>query len=321
MQGHAFLGEKKTEDPEYAFMTRGRMDERYDLSRAVRDNKYRYIRNYMPFRIYGQHLDYLFNAVSAKSWETACREGKCNEAQSVFWNTKPVEELYDMENDPWEIHNLAYEPECKEVVTRMREALASWINEVKDVGLIPETDYKFYSGNKSMYDYMHSSACPFDVLIQAQKMATLGGKKDIKTMMRYLMSKHSGVRYWGVTGLLILKEEAKAAIPKLKRLDLDKSAAVRTLAAETLHGLGEKDVAWKIYISILEDTTSFDMTDRNFALNSIDALNDKVPEIVNAVTKLYNEKKSKLSGFERYNQYDALMSEWLLKKWGALKTN
>jgi hypothetical protein len=134
--------------------------------------------------------------------------------------------------------------------------------------------------------YMHSSSCPFDELALAQNKATLGGKKDIKTMIRYLKSDHSGVRYWGITGLLILKEEAKSVIPKVKKLDQDKSAAVRTLAAETLHGLGENDAAWKIYVSILEDTAAFDMTDRNFALNSIDAINDKCPEIINTVTKL-----------------------------------
>ena len=60
LQGNAFLGKQKTEDPEYAYMFRGRMDERYDMSRAVRDQKYRYIRNYMPYRIYGQKLEYLW---------------------------------------------------------------------------------------------------------------------------------------------------------------------------------------------------------------------------------------------------------------------
>ncbi|NQU85405.1 MAG: sulfatase, partial [Mariniphaga sp.] len=69
MQGNAFLGKQKTKDPEYAYMFRGRMDERYDMSRAVRDQKFRYIRNYMPYRPYGQHLDYLWLAPSIRSWE------------------------------------------------------------------------------------------------------------------------------------------------------------------------------------------------------------------------------------------------------------
>src|SRR5690606_22284610 len=73
MQGNAFLGPDTTEDPEYVYMFRGRMDERYDLSRAVRDRKYRYIRNYMPHRIYAQPIECLFRAPSIRSWENACK--------------------------------------------------------------------------------------------------------------------------------------------------------------------------------------------------------------------------------------------------------
>jgi arylsulfatase A-like enzyme len=319
MQGHAFLGQKKTTDPEYAFMTRSRMDERYDQSRAVRDQQYRYIRNYMPYRIYGQHLDYLFNAMSVRSWETAFKEGKCNAVQSVFWNTKPVEELYDIEKDPWEIHNLAYDPAYKDVVVRMRNALTGWIREVRDVGLIPETEYDAFSGVQSMYDYMHSAVCPIEELVKAADLATLGNKNDIGTFIKYLKNPNSGIRYWGVTGLLIQKSDAKKAVPQLKELVSDCSAAVRTLAAETLYRLGEQEAARKMYISLLQDTVTFDMTDRNFVLNSVDAIGDNEPEMIEAVKVLYNNRKSKLTGFARYNNYDALMSEWLLKKWNVIE--
>jgi N-sulfoglucosamine sulfohydrolase len=321
MQGKAFLGEQKTEDPEYVFMTRGRMDERYDLSRAVRDKKYRYIRNYMPFRIYGQHLEYLFLAPSARSWETACKEGKCNAVQSVFWNTKPVEELYDMDSDPWEIRNLAYDPAFKDVVERMRKALRGWMTDIRDAGLIPETDYDVFTGDKSLYDYMRSDSCPLDDLVMAAELATLGGPGDVGTLSGYLSNSNIGIRYWGVTGLLILKEQAFSAIPSLVRAGNDRSAAVATLAAEALYGMGEKEEAIRTYKHLLEDTLSYNMTDRNFALNSIDAIQDKSPEIVAAVQALYDQRKSSMKGFERYNQYDALMSEWLLKKWGMLPAN
>jgi N-sulfoglucosamine sulfohydrolase len=319
MQGHAFLGKQKTSDPEYVFMTRGRMDERYDMSRAIRDKKYRYIRNYMPFRIYGQHLDYLFNAPSARSWETACKEGKCNAVQSVFWNTKPVEELYDMDNDPWEIHNLASDPAYGKTIARMQSALTGWMKDIKDAGLIPESDYGRYSGSKSMYDYMHADTCPLDDLINAANLATLGSSENIPDYIGYLGNRNSGIRYWGVTGLLIMKENARSAIPELKKAGSDKSSAVATLAAETLYGLGEKDAAIRIYSRILQDTLSFGMTDRNFALNSIDAVGDGSAAVIAVVQNLYNKRKAVLQGIARYNEYDALMSEWLLKKWGVLQ--
>ena len=140
MQGDAFLGEQKSTDPEYTYMFRGRMDERYDMVRSVRDKKYRYMRNYMPYRIYGQHLNYLWKAPSMPSWENAYLDDECNETQSVFWNTKPAEELYDTENDPWEVNNLVNDPQYKEVLERMQAANKEWMLRIYDTGFIPEAE-------------------------------------------------------------------------------------------------------------------------------------------------------------------------------------
>ena len=48
MQGQPFLGDQKAAPREYIYASRDRMDEAYDLIRAVRDKRYKYIRNYMP---------------------------------------------------------------------------------------------------------------------------------------------------------------------------------------------------------------------------------------------------------------------------------
>jgi N-sulfoglucosamine sulfohydrolase len=321
MQGDAFLGMQKTRDPQYTFMSRLRMDERYDMVRAVRDERYRYIRNYMPFRITMQHVDYLFNAPSAQSWEDAFKAGTTNEVQSRFFRPKPVEELYDTENDYWEVNNLADDPAHADVLVRMRNALADWQREIRDVGLIPETDYMDFAGDGSMYDYMRSPECPFEDLLSAANLATSGDPGALDTFIEYLNHEHSAMRYWGVTGILILKDAARPAIPALKRVAADESGAVATLAAEALYGLGEKDAAVQAYVNLLQDTTTYAMTDRNFALNSIDAINDQSPEIVSAVQKLYDEKGESAQGFARYSVYDFLMSEYLLKKWGRLSSD
>src|SRR5690606_9080679 len=64
MQGRPFLGRQSDEQSDYAFSFRGRMDERIDLSRSVRDKQYRYTRNFMPHKIYGQYIEYLWQASS-----------------------------------------------------------------------------------------------------------------------------------------------------------------------------------------------------------------------------------------------------------------
>jgi len=317
MQGEAFLGKQKTEDPQYAYMSRARMDERYDLVRAVRDSRYSYIRNYMPFRITMQHVDYLFNARSARSWEQAFREGKTNEVQSRYFLPKPVEELYDTENDPWEVHNLAGDPAYKKVLARMRKAETAWRIEIRDAGLIPETGYEEFAGAGTMYDYMRSPECPFSELMKASELALSGKTKNLKKLVSNLKSDNSAIRYWGATGLLILKEDAQPAVNELKKAAYDKSGAVATFAAEALFGLGEKDAASAAYVNILHDTVTYAMTDRNFALNSIDAIDIKSPEITDAVLSLFKVQSPRIKGFEaRYSTYDVLMSEYLLRKWG-----
>jgi len=193
------------------------------------------------------------------------------------------------------------------------EAETNWMRKIRDVGVIPETEYKNFAGKKSMYDYMRSADCPFDELMKAADLATLGGKSDLNTFIQYLKNKNSAIRYWGATGLLILKDDAKPAIPALKEASGDKSGAVATFAAEALYGLGEKELSRKIYIHILQDTAAYDMNDQNFALNSIDAINDNNPDLIAAVQQLFKELGSTPEGLASYPYRTA---EWLFKKWG-----
>ena len=48
IQGQAFLGEQSAPPRNYVYAARDRMDETYDIIRAVRDKKYKYIRNFEP---------------------------------------------------------------------------------------------------------------------------------------------------------------------------------------------------------------------------------------------------------------------------------
>lgn len=150
MQGYAFLGDQVTPAPEFVHMFRGRMDERYDMSRAVRNERFRYIRNYMPYRIYNQHVDFLFLATSMQSWEQTCSEDNCNEIQNRFWEPKPVEELYDTQNDPWEVNNLADDPAYREILEEMR-------TEKKSL----DGRYQRYGGDAGVYDSIYIAGTGF----------------------------------------------------------------------------------------------------------------------------------------------------------------
>ena len=85
MQGHAFAGKYETESPEFSYGFRGRMDERVDLVRSVMDQRYVYLRQYMPHRIYGQYIQYMFQTPTTRVWHDMFHAGKLNDAQSHFW--------------------------------------------------------------------------------------------------------------------------------------------------------------------------------------------------------------------------------------------
>jgi hypothetical protein len=307
LQGDAFLGKQKSEDPEYAYMFRGRMDERYDMSRAVRDQKYRYIRNYMPYRIYGQRLEYLFRAPSIRSWKEAYEKGECNETQSIFWNTKPVEELYDTENDPWEVNNLASDPEYNDVLVRMRTANKDWVTRIKDTGFIPEADRVDRAGETPMYDYMRAGKLNLQEVMEAAEIATLGKVENIEKLQDYLKSEESAVRYWGASGLLILGENARPAIDDLKKITADESANVVSVAAEALYNLGEKETAKTALLSVLTNPNEFA---RCHVLNVIDCIEESSPEMQKGVINMIANAESNTR-----NKYDMRAAKWLIEKW------
>jgi arylsulfatase A-like enzyme len=309
LQGHAFLGNQKTEDPEYAFMFRARIDERYDLTRAVRDKRFRYIRNYMPYRAYGQHMEDFMVAISARSWQQAYLNGACNKIQSVFWNTKPAEELYDTEKDPWEINNLASDPACKKVLERMRKTNSMWIRQIYDTGFIPEADLVDRIGNAPAYDYMRSGKINLNEIINAAEIATVGDVENLKTLQKYLQSRESAVRYWGATGLLILGDKAAPALNDLKAALYDESASVVTVAAEALYKLGEKDEAKRAFLRVLKSPNKFAQC---YALNAMDCAEmGRSPEMIEGVVNVL--KARVMMPEDRYLIVAA--AKYLLGKW------
>ena len=309
MQGKAFLGTQKTPDPQYVYMFRNRMDERYDMSRAVRDNRYRYIRNYMPHRIYGQHLNYLWKAPSVQSWQQAYEEGKCTDAQSVFWKTKPSEELYDTENDPWEVNNLADDPACQDILQRMRQACDDWTSEIKDADFIPEGEYERINKECSLYDYLRSGQVPFEEIQQMANKASERKKENLVCFVENLENKDRIIRYWSAMGLLILGKEAKAAKQALKNALLKEiSPSVSVVLAEALYHVGEREIGEKYLVAALDDST---MAIRNQALNALDFVNANTPAVRKAIKELNNRSVGDKSNL----RYDLRMVSWLKQKW------
>jgi uncharacterized sulfatase len=129
----------KPQPREYLFGHRDRMDETYDLIRSVRDRRYKYLRNFAPTRPYSQNIAYMNQMPTMQELRRLNAADGLNAAAKLFFReSKPVEELFDTEQDPHELVNLAAHPEHAERLRTMRAALERWQEEISDSGLVPE---------------------------------------------------------------------------------------------------------------------------------------------------------------------------------------
>ncbi len=283
MQGEAFLGKQQKAPREYAFLFRNRMDERFDMMRSARDKQFQYIRNYYPYRIYGQHLNYLWKAPSTRSWEKEFKEGRCNDVQSRFWGIKAPEELYDVKNDPWEIHNLADDPKYKSILERMRNSTKEWCQEIKDAGFLVEGEMMERAKNTTIYEFVHSGKVSMDEIIEAADLASSATKKDISKLVKILKNNESFVRYWGAVGLLKLGVGAKSVQPALETALHDSCPDVRIIAAEALCKLGQEEAALTVLEQELQGPNPKTIL---AALNALEYIGEPTRKILSAVKKV-----------------------------------
>jgi arylsulfatase A-like enzyme len=236
MEGRALAGSAAAEPQPYAFSFRNRMDERYDFVRTARDKQYRYIRNYMPHLIYGQHVQYMFGMASMKAWERMNREGKLTGPQKFFWQEKPEEELYDLRADPSEVKNLAASGEHQEVLRRMRAALREHILRTRDNGFIPE------GSPLEGYDAAHDArAYPLERVMEAADTATRRDPANLPRLVAWAADENECIRYWAALGCVMLRQKAAGAADALARQLEDSSPSVRVAAAEALSCLDRPD--------------------------------------------------------------------------------
>lgn len=141
MQGKAFLGKQKAEPREYIYASHDRMDPSVNCIRTVRDKRYKYMRNHLPSRPYVQFLPYRDQMPLMQEILKMKENGTANNIQQLWLaDTKPLEELYDLKNDPHEVNNLASNPEYADIKSRLSKALEQWIKTNNDPLTLPETE-------------------------------------------------------------------------------------------------------------------------------------------------------------------------------------
>jgi arylsulfatase A-like enzyme len=157
MQSRVFLGDKADPPRTIAFSARDRIDETVQRIRTARTARYRYIRNFMPdrpFTALNRYKEKCFLVMPLM--RELHRQGKLNPTQEVLMATRlPDEELYDLDNDPYEVTNLvgSPDPEHRRTLDRLRRELDRWIVETGDQGRFPEPPGVVAPFDREMHDW------------------------------------------------------------------------------------------------------------------------------------------------------------------------
>jgi hypothetical protein len=139
MEGQDMFSDKKRV---YVISTRDRCDFTIDRIRSVRSKEFKYIKNFLTDRPYSQPTYMDVDGIEfIKTMHQLHKDKKLNAIQNRFMSDyRPSEELYDLKNDPFELNNLANNPNYKTVLQKYATVLNDWIQETDDKGQYPEDE-------------------------------------------------------------------------------------------------------------------------------------------------------------------------------------
>ncbi len=315
LQGSAFLGKNTAPPRRYLYGFRGRMDERIDLSRTVRNERFHYIRNYFPHLAQGEYLAYMFQTPTTRKWNELFLAGQLNEAQRGFWEPKPPEELYDLEADPEEIHNLVNSPEHAEILEELRRANTEHLLRIRDVGFLPEAE--FHRGKDlTPYEIGHDQdRYPLEEILRMADAASGLLQESPAILAQGLKHSNDAVRFWAATGLLVHGQQTVETHRDVLRtmIQKDPSPSVRVAAAESLGQSGHSDdllAAVDVLLDLANPQREGPYVSLA-ALNALDHLKERSPSIREGVQHLdLPEKIDAMRG----GAYHTRMKEAILRE-------
>ena len=324
MQGRAFMGPHEAPPRDYLYGARGRMDERIDMVRTVRDKRFQLIRNYMPHRRPGQYVEYLHRNPVMDKWRRLTEQGEIGPPASFYWTEKPPVELYDLEADPDQVHNLAYDPAYQHVRRRLTEQLRRHQMNIRDTGFLPEAQiHARPAEGEAPFTMAHDPGqYPLKRIRAVAERAAGRDLSAVPALVSALSAADPAVRYWAATGLLVRGSDA--VWPHRERLRSllkeDPAPTVRVVAAEALarHGTEADLRRARQALLTLGNPQASDPFAAIAALNVVDKLDETMLPVREELAQL---PKRPADGPRRASGYTERLLEKILMDLGAAAEN
>jgi hypothetical protein len=279
------------------------------MSRCVRNERYKYIRNYLPHLPLIQPSAYPDKAEIMKELRRLVAKGGLTKDQQAMWDPKPAEELYDTHTDPLELNNLIDSPKHRKSLTRLRVALRQWMIDIKDIGLLSEAEMLLRAADSTPYEVARQPGkFPIERILSAAERVT-GDPAEIVELSELLEDTDAGVRYWGVLALTQLTRQS-AVIEALEPLLADSSPNVRFAAAELLAEWTGSSDALSVLVEGLDDPHG---TTALYAARELELLEKKAAVVGEKIKKARQANASS----KRHKDYKMFI-DWALT--GSLRS-
>jgi arylsulfatase A-like enzyme len=247
IDGNPFLGngikadELNTRDETFSYADR--MDEKYDMVRALRKGKFKYVRNFNPFNFDGLMNNYRYRQLAYQEWKDMYWNGELNDLQSAFFEPKSPESLYDISADPYETVNLAGDPEFAEILLEMRGRLNERLKGMPDLSFFPEF-YLVQHAFDNPVEFGQKHKNKIQSYIDISNLMLTDYSSAEPAIKASLKSNDPWERYWGIIVCSSFGNSAKDMIPVLKQLaKTDTEFINRVRAAEFLGITGTENPA------------------------------------------------------------------------------
>jgi uncharacterized sulfatase len=232
------------------------VDEAFDVARSVRDRRWLYIRNFMPHLSWMQPEAYSDASTFRQEFKRLAAAGQLSPGPLTYARERrTVEELYDTQVDPHQLHNLADDSQHADTLNRMRGELRRWQLATRDAGFLTEPQmWSRFSAEKTPWDIAREETrYPLDRLLNAAD--AVGRDSAAPAQRQWLQDTDDGVRYWAAVGFQARQHLAAADRDDLLSAVRDRSPVVRIEAAAALARHDDAEAALPVLMAALADAS------------------------------------------------------------------
>ncbi len=214
LKGRILIGNKRSKTTKAIFLSNDRADNGPDLTRTVTDGRFIYSRNLMPFEPELRYIRYFEIGAIKQEMRADLKSNQLDSFQQSLFSPRAREMLFDIKNDPWEMHNLASDKYYQDKLKYYRSALQKNIIKDRDILLIPEYETNQISKTTTLYEYRQSDKnFPVKEIYAAASLSGFRNMATAKKQVALLSNKNPTIRYWAIIGL---RSQPKEILQKFK---------------------------------------------------------------------------------------------------------